>query len=123
MNNVSTNSSFVVLICVYLPTDYSNAASQSSFSESLCELDGIISAEHFDDVVIAGDFNVDFSRPGSNCSNLSTFMSTNNLVSVDQLFNIHYTYHKDDYSCFSSPDHVLTSSNYVHLIDHVSVKG
>ena len=38
LNNVSTNSSFVVLICVYLPTDYSNAASQSAFSESLREV-------------------------------------------------------------------------------------
>ena len=38
LNNVSTNSSFVVLlICVYLPTDYSNAASQSAFSESLSD--------------------------------------------------------------------------------------
>ena len=65
-------------------------------------------------------FDVDFLRPGPNCSNLSTFMSTNNLVSVDQLFNINYTYHKDDYSYFSSPDHVLTSSNYSHFINHVS---
>ena len=48
-------------------------------------------------------------------------MSSNNLVSVDQMFNINYTYHKDDFSCFSSPDHILTTSNYSYLIDNVSV--
>ena len=36
---------------------------------------------------IAGDFNADFSRPaaGPNCSNLSAFMLSNNLISVDQI--------------------------------------
>ena len=114
-NNIGVKSSFVVLlVCIYLPTDYSNAASQLAFSESLCELNGLISAEHFDDIIIA--FNVDFARSGPNCSNLSDFMSSNNLVSVDQMFNINYTYHKDDFSCFSSPDHILTTSNYSYLI-------
>ena len=100
-------------------TDYSTDASHVAFSESLCELDGIISAETYDNVIIAGDFNVDFSRSGPNCSNLSMFMQSNNIVCVDQLFNINFTYHKDDYSCFSSPDHILTSSDYAYLIDHV----
>ena len=117
-NSTSVKSSFVVLlVCVYLPTDYCNTTSQSAFSESLCELDGLLSAEHFDSIIIAGDFNVDFTRSGPNCSNLSALMSSNNLVSVDQMYTINYTYHKDDFSCFSSPDHILTSSNYSHLID------
>ena len=109
----------VLLVCVYLPTDYCNTTSQLAFSESLCELDGLLSAEHFDSIIIAGDFNVDFTRSGPNCSNLSALMSSNNLVSVDQMYTINYTYHKDDFSCFSSPDHILTSSNYSHLIDDV----
>ena len=75
----------ILLICVYLPTDNSTAASHSAFSESLCELHGLILAEHFDNIIIAGDFNVDFSRPGPNCSNLSTFMLSKNLISVDQM--------------------------------------
>ena len=48
LNNSCDNSPFVILlICVYLPTDYSTAASHSAFSESLCELHGLILAEHF----------------------------------------------------------------------------
>ena len=73
MNNSCDNAPIVILlICVYLPTDFSTVASHSVFSES--ELDGIISAEHFDNVTIVGDFNVDFSHPGPNCSYLSAFM-------------------------------------------------
>ena len=34
------------------------------------------------------------------------------------MFNIKYTYHNDDFSCFSSPDHILTTS---YLIDNVSI--
>ena len=108
MNNTRDNSPFVILlICVYLPTDYSTVASHSAFSESLCELHGIILAEQFNNIIIAGDHNVDFSRPGPNCSNLSAFMLSNNLISV-QISSIDFTYHNDDYSCFSSPDHFLT---------------
>ena len=35
------------------------------------------------------------------------------------LYNIRYTYHKDDFSCFSSPDHILTKCNFSNLIDSV----
>ena len=48
-------------------------------------------------------------------------MLSNNLISVDQMFNINFTYHNDVYSCCSSPDHILTLSNYAYLIDSVSV--
>ena len=87
-----------------------------AFSESPCELDGLISVEQF---VIAGDFNVDFiicSWP--NCSNPSAFMPSNNLVSVNQMY-INYNYHKDDFSCFSSPDQILFST-HLQLITHWS---
>ena len=48
-------------------------------------------------------------------------MLLNNLISVDQMFNINFTYHNDVYSCCSSPDHILTLSNYAYLIDSVSI--
>ena len=66
-----------------------------------------------------GDFNTDLSGPGSNFTNLTSFMSSHNLVCVDKLYNINYTYRKDDFSCFSSPDHILTYSNFTNLIDSV----
>ena len=85
----------------------------------MCELDGLIAAENFDNIIIIGDFNCDLSRPGPNCSNLISFMDSHDLIAVDQLYNIRYTYHKDDFSCFSSPDHILTKCNFSNLIDSV----
>ena len=112
-HNFLDNSPFVILfVCIYLPTDYSTAASHSAFVESLCELEGIISAENFD-IIIAGDFNTDLSRPGSNFTNLTSFVSSHNLVCVDKLYNINYTYRKDDFSCFSAPDHILTPTSLI----------
>ena len=46
-------------------------------------------------------------------------MSTHKLVCVKKLYNINFTYRKDDFSCFSSPDHILTHSNFSNLIDSV----
>ena len=104
---------------MYFPTDYSNVASHTAFAESIGELDGIMSAENFDNIIIAGDFNTDLSRPGSNLTTLTSFMSSHNLACVDKLYNINFTYRKDDFSCFSSPDHILTYSNFSNLIDSV----
>ena len=120
LHNSLDNSPFAILfVCVYLPTDYSNVASHTAFAESIGELDGIISAENFDNIIIAGDFNTDLSRPGSNFTTLTSFMSSHKLVCVNKLYNIKFTYRKDDFSCFSSPDHILTYSNFSNLIDSV----
>ena len=59
------------------------------------------------------------SRPDSNFTTLTSFMSSHKLVCVDKLYNINFTYRKDDFSCFSSPDHILTNSNFSNLIDSV----
>ena len=88
LHNSLDNSPFAIpFVCVYLPTDYSNVASHTAFAESIGELDGIISAENFDNIIIAGDFNTDLSRPGSNFTTLTSFMSSHKLVCVDKLYN------------------------------------
>ena len=51
----------VLFVCVYFPTDHSNVTSHTAFAECISELDGIISAENFDNIIIAGDFNTDLS--------------------------------------------------------------
>ena len=56
LHNSLDNSPFAILfVCVYFPTDYSNVASHTAFAESIGELDGVISAENFDNIIIAGD--------------------------------------------------------------------
>ena len=84
LHNSLDDSPFAVLfVCVYFPTGYSSVASHTAFAECVGELDGIISAENFDNIVIVGDFNTDLSRPGSNLTTLSSFMNSHNLVCVD----------------------------------------
>ena len=63
----------------------------------------------FDNIVICGDFNVDFKRTGHFLSSLTQFMLSHNLVSVDCIFPIDYTYCRDDNSAHSWPDHILTT--------------
>ena len=104
-----TNHSLSTLpINVYLPTDYGTPESNAAYLDCLCELDGFISAQSFDNVIICGDFNVDFSRNNHNTSCLTDFMDEYNLVRADTSPHIQLTYRKDDFSASSWPDHVLT---------------
>ena len=57
----SNQSLCTLLLNVYLPTDYGTLESNDAFLDCLCELDGFISAQSFDNILICGDFNVDFS--------------------------------------------------------------
>ena len=81
-----------LLINVYLPTDYGTSDSNNAFLESLQELDGFISMQSFDNIIICGDFNVHFSQSNHNCVQLLTFVRTYNLVCADLSCNIKYTY-------------------------------
>ena len=77
LHNSLNNSPFAALfVCEYLPTDYSNVASHIAFAESIAELYGIISAENFDNIIIAGNFSTNLSRPGSNFTTFTSFMSS-----------------------------------------------
>ena len=69
--------------------------------------------------IIAGDFNVDFTRKSSNGNHLLHFMHNHNLVSVDSSANITYTYRRDNFSAFSWPDHILTYSHISHMINNI----
>ena len=105
-----------LLINVYLPTDYGISDSNNAFLESLGELEGFISMQSFDNIIICGDFNVHFSQSNHNCIQFLTFMRIYNQVCADLSCNIKYTYRRDDYTSFSWPDHILT----VHLIRHIT---
>ena len=89
LTNPITNYSFnTLLLSVYLPTDYGTSDSRNSFSESLAELEGFVSSHPYDNLIICGDFNVDFSRGGHNCSSLTSFMHDFNLVRTDVNTNL-----------------------------------
>ena len=109
-----------LLINVYLPTNYNTDNSDNLFLETIAELDSFISAQSFDNLILCGDFNIDFSRRNNNCILLSDLMSAHNLVRADLNSNISFTYRRDDFSACSWPDHILISSQFSHLIKEVS---
>jgi len=84
-------------VCVYLPTN--NLSSQDLYRETLAELCGFLDSHSFDNLVIAGDFNVDFSKSSSiHHALLSDFIENLDLHSVDLDFahHIKFTYESDD---------------------------
>ena len=52
----------LLVISVYLATDYGMSAEEHCFLLHLNELAGFVSAKRCDYLLTAGDFNVDFSR-------------------------------------------------------------
>ena len=74
----------------------------------------------FDNLLLCGDLNVDFTCGGHNCSQLKDFMREYSLVCVDMNSSIKYTYRRDDHSSFSWPDHILTLSHTAHLVTNVA---
>ena len=52
----------VLLICVYLPTEYDTLSSRDDFLYVTGELEGFVISQSFDRLLIVGDFNVDFDR-------------------------------------------------------------
>ena len=72
-----------------------------------------------DNLIVCGDFNVDFSRDSHNGCHLKAFMHSHNLTRADTSSNIHYTYRRDDHTSFSWPNHILTLQHNVHMIQGV----
>ena len=101
----------VLLVCVYLPTDYGTHTSHDDF---LGQLEGFICSQSYDSLVIMGDFNVDFDRSGVNRSQLITFMNEYDLSAVDLCYcSINFTYENSDGSAKSWLDPVLSSRSFV----------
>ena len=110
----------LLLICVYLPTNYGTEYSDALFVEAIGELEGFIQCTSFDCLFVCGDFNVDFNHSSCRRSVLSAFMHSINVVSVDCNFPIGYTYHRGDNLAQSWPDHILTYPYHSMLVSNVS---
>ena len=105
---------------MYFPADYGTSDSNNEFLDTIAELEGFLSSHEYDNVIICGDFNVDFCRPGHNHDHLMSFMRDYNLICADLNSSIKYTYRRDDCSVFSWPDHVLTLAHHAQSITRVS---
>ena len=96
--SLNLHNQVILLVSVYFPTDYRSPSSDGDFLTTLGELEGFINSQSFDNMVIGGDFNVDFDKPSFRKSSLTTFMDDHNNVAVDTSFRsiVGYTYERDD---------------------------
>ena len=115
----------ILLVNVYLPTDYGTSVSELEFTSCLSEVEAFLDSHSYDSLIIGGDFNVDLSCVGHNLLSLSNFISSLNLCAVDHLFSpsILFTYIRDDGSASSCIDHFLCSDSLVLLFSSVSLCG
>ena len=88
------SSMSILLICVYLPTNYGTSQNHDPYFEVLGELKGFIDAHVFDKVIVAGDFNVDFNHRGTTCVYLQALINDLQLCAVIDLLQcyiMHFT--------------------------------
>ena len=74
---------------------------------------GFIDSQSYDNMIVAGDFNVDFTRLSVNRDVLLSFISDLDLSIADMCDSslpIQYSYIRDGGLVSSWPDHILTSS-------------
>ena len=83
---IDSNNSTILLINVYMPTDFQTSLPNVEFVSCLSEIEAFIDSQSFDFLIIGGDFNVDFARASNNSLSLCDFMSSLNLSAVDCLF-------------------------------------
>ena len=116
----SINAS-ILLLNVYLPTDYGTSFSGLEFVSMLSELEGFADTYSHDFVIIGGDFNVDF---GHTCKNtIALSLSQLHLCSADSLFHstIPFTYLCDDHSSSSWIDHFICSESTVTRLSSIAL--
>ena len=119
LNSFNQQTVSILIVNVYLPTDYSSVESVLTFQETIAELEGFLLTQKFDHVIIAGDFNVDFTKASPNCTALESFMQFFDLVRGDTCSDITFTYRHDDLQSFSWVDHVICSSTILNNISNV----
>ena len=117
---IATDVGPVLLISVYMPTNYNDDQSLHAYIDMCSNLNAIIVETDAIQTIIAGDFNCqEGSRFYNEFSNLAT---ENNLIKSDimRLNNV-FTYLSDNGEILSWLDHILCSPVLDNLITNVSV--
>ena len=105
------SGSTTLLISVYMPSQC-GPSSHCEYLNTLGEIEGFIVSQQFDNIVLVGDFNVDFDRGGSSADLLLDFMTDLNVVACDLSHrnSIGFTYERDDGIVRSWIDHIIICS-------------
>lgn len=117
---LDTNFGPLLLLNVYMPTNYGDESSLELYRDCLAKLHAVITDTDSLHTIIAGDFNC---CPGSRFFvEFNSFATENNLVLSDlnRLNNV-ITYVSDDATKTSWIDHILCSWSADTLIDNINV--
>ena len=111
----------LLLINVYMPCDTNDSTSSDAFLHEISLCETILDNYHDHEVILGGDFNVDFNRNFNNTTLLSDFCKRCNLISTDFHTNstIDFTFNFNN-ERFSIIDHFIVSESLLKLsIDSV----
>ena len=108
--SVKSSDREFVLLCVYLP--YESPHNVDEYINCLAALETCIQEVNTATVYIVGDFNVDFQRNAHCTTLLRDFVSTNDLIISDCVFNKNvFSYISDAWSTTSWLDHCISGSD------------
>lgn len=122
----------LLIICLYMPCDnYRVTCESDEYLNVLDEVEQLIMANEYNDVIICGDWNTDFSRCNAQTSSLSNFVDRNGLHICwnHQNAKSEPTYNSLSLGHTSHVDHVISSvdihdnissCSVVHDIDNLS---
>ena len=117
---IDTNIGLLLLLNVYMPTNYGDDASLESYIDCLSKLHVLMVESDCAHTLIVGDFNC---GPGSRFFNeFSEFAADNNLCMSDisRLQNV-FTYYSDDGTKMSWVDHILSTSIIDGLVNNINI--
>ena len=114
----------IVLINVYMPNDDNKDVNFEIYGEILAEISQIINMYVGYDVILGGDFNVDFKRINSrNLNLLKQFLNDEQVVCLTQnLSDDHYTF-ENSLGSRSFIDHFIVNSRLVNCSVEVAYDG
>ena len=119
---IHTNCGSILILNVYMPTNYNDCESLEAYIDCLCNLHAILVDCSATNVIISGDFNCSF---GSRFfAELEAFVRNNHLIMSDiqRLANIH-AYYSDDGTRMSWIDHIICSPSVDTMLSDIRVRN
>ena len=106
-----TGNSKLLIVSVYMPNDDNSDVNFYLYGDVLSELSSLIALHDGYDIILGGDFNVDFDRPSRNLTLMLQFLTNEALVRVSTVTsNGNYTYESATGNR-SAIDHFLVSES------------
>lgn len=100
----------LILICIYMPTDtQTQVFNQSAIEMLLAEIRTLTLSHPYDDVVVAGDFNIDLSRDTPMVHFVNTDLLNMSLNSLWHYYDVDFTYQS------------MADNNVTSVLDHFYV--